>query len=178
MAQFSAYERPRNHKNDRTIAVRNIIRDADSQRLRWIGGYNGVNSALGCSGSTFWRRWFLYGPSLPLLWWGPQPDSGDSYFGHFVQRLIGVQRYLRNYRLVIAELLSAEYRKGRRTGGLSIGRVEERRGSLGHSATLRFLSPLIEPDRQISRIRLSDKTSRLCFRVQRLLQFLNTHRSL
>src|SRR5882724_9034337 len=34
---------------------------------------------------------------------------------------------------------------------------------------------LIEPDRQISRIRLSDKTSR--FRVQRLLQFLNSFRS-
>ncbi len=33
---------------------------------------------------------------------------------------------------------------------------------------------IIEPDRQISRIRLSDKTSRLCFRVQRHLQFLNT----
>jgi hypothetical protein len=32
----------------------------------------------------------------------------------------------------------------------------------------------IEPDVQISRIRLSDKTSRLCSRVQRLLQFLNT----
>jgi hypothetical protein len=32
----------------------------------------------------------------------------------------------------------------------------------------------IEPDRQISRIRLADKTSRLCFRVQRHLQFLNT----
>src|SRR5712691_9479875 len=31
---------------------------------------------------------------------------------------------------------------------------------------------------QISRIRLSDKTSRLCFRVQRHLQFLNTFRSL
>ena len=30
------------------------------------------------------------------------------------------------------------------------------------------------PDRQISRIRLSDKTSRLRFRVQRRLQFLNT----
>jgi hypothetical protein len=30
---------------------------------------------------------------------------------------------------------------------------------------------------QISRIRLSDKTSRLCFRVQRHLQFLNTFRS-
>src|ERR1039458_174959 len=39
---------------------------------------------------------------------------------------------------------------------------------------LRFHIPLIEPDRQISRIRLSDKTSRLSFRVQRLLQFLNT----
>jgi hypothetical protein len=31
---------------------------------------------------------------------------------------------------------------------------------------------------QISRIRLSDKTSRLCFRVQRHLQFLNPSRSL
>ena len=39
---------------------------------------------------------------------------------------------------------------------------------------LRFHIPLIEPDKQISRIRLSDKTSRLCFRVQRHLQFLNT----
>src|SRR6266849_1923147 len=43
---------------------------------------------------------------------------------------------------------------------------------------LRFHIPLIEPDRQISRIRLSDKTSRLYFRVQRHLQFLNTFRSL
>jgi len=34
----------------------------------------------------------------------------------------------------------------------------------------RFHIPLIEPDMQISRIRLSDKSSR--FRVQRLLQFL------
>jgi hypothetical protein len=39
---------------------------------------------------------------------------------------------------------------------------------------LRFHIPLIEPDMQISRIRLSDKTSRLSFGVQRLLQFLNT----
>ena len=35
----------------------------------------------------------------------------------------------------------------------------------------------LEPDRQISRIRLSDKTSRLRFRVRRHLQFLNTFRS-
>src|SRR5260221_789621 len=42
---------------------------------------------------------------------------------------------------------------------------------------LRFHIPLIEPDSQISRIRLSDKTSRLRFRVQRRLQFLNTLRS-
>ena len=37
------------------------------------------------------------------------------------------------------------------------------------SPWLRFHIPLIEPDMQISRIRLSDKNSR--FRVQRLLQF-------
>ena len=40
---------------------------------------------------------------------------------------------------------------------------------------LRFHIPLIEPDMQISRIRLSDKSSR--FRVQRLLQFLTLYRS-
>src|ERR1700738_4829523 len=38
----------------------------------------------------------------------------------------------------------------------SIGRVEDGRGSLGHAATLRLPSPLIEPDVPISRIRLSD----------------------
>src|SRR6516164_9097389 len=36
------------------------------------------------------------------------------------------------------------------------GRVEDGPGSLGHAATLRFPSPLIEPDMRISRIRLSD----------------------
>jgi hypothetical protein len=35
-------------------------------------------------------------------------------------------------------------------------RVEERRGNLGHAATLRFLSPLIKPDVPVSGIRLSD----------------------
>jgi hypothetical protein len=35
-------------------------------------------------------------------------------------------------------------------------RVEDGRGSLGHAATLRFPSPLVEPDVRISRIRLSD----------------------
>src|ERR1700730_5067086 len=35
-------------------------------------------------------------------------------------------------------------------------RVEERRGGLGHAATLRFLSSLIEPYMLISNIRLSD----------------------
>ena len=39
---------------------------------------------------------------------------------------------------------------------VSDGRVEDGRGSLGHSATLRFPSPLIEPDVPISGIRLSD----------------------
>jgi hypothetical protein len=36
------------------------------------------------------------------------------------------------------------------------GRVEDRRGSLGHLATPRFPSSLIEPDVPISGIRLSD----------------------
>ena len=38
----------------------------------------------------------------------------------------------------------------------AIGKVEERRGSLGHAATLRFLSPLIKPNVPVSGIRLSD----------------------
>ncbi len=36
------------------------------------------------------------------------------------------------------------------------GRVEDGRGGLGHAATPRFPSPLIEPDVPISGIRLSD----------------------
>ena len=87
MAQFSAYERPPNHKNDRTIAVRNIIRDADTQRRRGIGGYNGVNPALGCFGSTFWRRWFLLGSPLPLLWWGPRHNLDDRDYSPSVEGL-------------------------------------------------------------------------------------------
>jgi hypothetical protein len=43
-----------------------------------------------------------------------------------------------------------------RIGFDCFGRVEDGRGSLGHAATLRFPSPLIEPDVRISRIRLSD----------------------
>jgi hypothetical protein len=38
----------------------------------------------------------------------------------------------------------------------AVGRVEDGRGSLGHSAAPRFPSPLIEPDVPISGIRLSD----------------------
>jgi hypothetical protein len=39
----------------------------------------------------------------------------------------------------------------------SLGRVEDGRGGLGLVATPRFPSPLIKPDVQISRIRLSDR---------------------
>ena len=77
------------------------------------------------------------------------------------------------------------------SGGVLLTLVESRRGAVALGRTyllpplssggalvvqpwLRFHVPLIEPDRPISRIRLSDKTSRLRFRVQRLLQFLNT----
>jgi hypothetical protein len=48
-------------------------------------------------------------------------------------------------------------------------------GALVVQPWLRFHIPLIEPDMRISRIRLSDKSSR--FRVQRLLQFLTIYRS-
>src|ERR1700704_5638115 len=38
----------------------------------------------------------------------------------------------------------------------AFGRVEDGRGSLGHSATLHFPTPLVEPEVPISGIRLSD----------------------
>ena len=43
---------------------------------------------------------------------------------------------------------------------LAARRVEDRRGGLGHVATLRFLSSLIKPDVPISGIRLSDQLHR------------------
>ena len=42
------------------------------------------------------------------------------------------------------------------TAKVCLGRVEDGRGSLGHAATPRFPSPLIEPDVRRYRIRLSD----------------------
>jgi hypothetical protein len=51
-------------------------------------------------------------------------------------------------------------------------------GALVVRPWLRFHIPLIEPDVQISRIRLSDKPSRLCFGMRRLLQFLDLSWSL
>src|SRR5260370_1471075 len=70
-----------------------------------------------------------------------------------------------------------------RCGAVSVGRTYlfpplSSGGALVVRPWLRFHIPLIEPDMQISRIRLSDKTSRLCFRVQRHLQFLNPSWSL
>jgi hypothetical protein len=43
---------------------------------------------------------------------------------------------------------------------VQLSRVEDRRGGLGHVATLRFLSSLIKPDVPISGIRLSDQLHR------------------
>ena len=67
-----------------------------------------------------------------------------------------------------------------RCGAVAVGRTcllppLSSGGALVVPPWLRFHIPLIEPDRQISRIRLSDKNSR--FRVQRLLQFLTIYRS-
>src|SRR4051812_33291808 len=63
-----------------------------------------------------------------------------------------------------------------RCGAVALGRTYplpplSSGGALVVPPSLRFHIPLIEPDRRISRIRLSDKTSR--FRVQRHLQLLN-----
>ena len=65
-----------------------------------------------------------------------------------------------------------------RCGAVALGRTYllpplSSGGALVVPPALRFHIPLIEPDRQISRIRLSDKTSR--FRVQRHLQLLNIY---
>ena len=48
----------------------------------------GVNPTLGCSDSPFRRRWFLYGPSIPLFWRGPQHDIGDRHYSPSVAGLI------------------------------------------------------------------------------------------
>src|ERR1700686_2903242 len=77
--------------------------------------------------------------------------------------------------------------KQRASGGGRFGRVEDGRGSLGHSATLRFPSPLIEPDVPISGIRLSDwlhreahgeQANRTRFRHGERLSFAPRHSSL
>jgi hypothetical protein len=65
-----------------------------------------------------------------------------------------------------------------RCGAVALGRTYllpplSSGGALVVPPWLRFHIPLIEPDRQISRIRLSDKTSR--FRVQRHLRLLNIY---
>jgi hypothetical protein len=65
-----------------------------------------------------------------------------------------------------------------RCGAVALGRTYplpplSSGGALVVPPSLRFHIPLIEPDRRISRIRLSDKTSR--FRVQRHLQLLNIY---
>ena len=57
-----------------------------------------------------------------------------------------------------------------RCGAVAVGRTYlfpplSSGGALVVQPWLRFHIPLIEPDVQISRIRLSDKTSRLCSRV-------------
>jgi hypothetical protein len=57
---------------------------------------------------------------------------------------LGQKRRFGDVRVTSALPLKADiHRKGRH---VSKGRVEDGRGSLGHSATLRFPSPLIEPD--------------------------------
>jgi hypothetical protein len=53
-----------------------------------IGGNNGTNPTLDCSGSAFRWRWFLYGPSVPLLWRGTRHYIGDCHYSASVEGLI------------------------------------------------------------------------------------------
>src|SRR5258708_21014226 len=79
-----------------------------------------------------------------------------------------------------ADIAGGPFRVESRCGPVALGRTYllpplSFRGASMIPPWLRFHIPLIEPDRQISRIRLSDKTSRL--RAQRHLQLLNIYRS-
>src|ERR1700730_16238289 len=53
-----------------------------------IGGCNGANPTLGCSGSPFRRRRFLYGSSISLLWWGARHDTDYRHCGPSLEGLI------------------------------------------------------------------------------------------
>src|ERR1700730_236621 len=53
-----------------------------------IGGCNGANPTLGCSGSPFRRRWFLHGSSISLLWWGARHDTDYRHCGPSLEGLI------------------------------------------------------------------------------------------
>ena len=88
-----------------------------------------------------------------------------------LQRVKGLNRYYRPIRQQAVELGcdAVTLGSGCLLPPLSFG------GAQVPGPSLRFHTPLIEPDMQISRIRLSDKNSR--FRVQRLLQFLTIYRS-
>jgi hypothetical protein len=66
------------------------------------------------------------------------------------KRKIGIAAAMKAMILKIIVTLSA----------VQLSRVEDRRGGLGHVATLRFLSSLIKPDVPISGIRLSDQLHR------------------
>src|ERR1700681_1760882 len=61
--------------------------------MPFIGARHGVDPIIGCARSPFrWGR-LLCWPPISLLWRGPQPDTGDRYFGHSVQALIAKEQF-------------------------------------------------------------------------------------
>ena len=89
---------------------------------------------------------------------------------------LGAERAAITVETLIAQAEAARSKAMAEKGGANaaVAAIIAKGKLAGFQPWLRFHIPLIEPDKQISRIRLSDKTSRLCFRVQRHLQFLNT----
>ena len=82
-------------------------------------------------------------------------------------RAEGVQWLLPGKAAVVADMLCRLSVVESRCGAVAVGRTYlfpplSSGGALVVRPWLRFHIPLIEPDRRLSRIRLSDKTSRLC----------------
>src|SRR5262249_61886079 len=141
-----------------------------------------LNDGLMCSWPNC-RNWGTRRPSRPLMqtlgttrtsprWRAAGPrDAGPNSR----QRSMGNRKYYRPF--------FGNNQVESRCGAVSVGRTYlfpplSSGGALVVRPWLRFHIPLIEPDVQISRIRLSDKTSRLCFGVRRHLRVLNPSWSL
>src|ERR1044071_6353154 len=91
-----------------------------------------------------------------LSWLNPTPHAIAVYASQPLSP-VATQHSLPSGRY---SLLGPDFHRLDRTSFAWRSRVEDRRGGLGHVATLRFPSSLIKPDVPISGIRLSDQLHR------------------